>query len=1450
LNVKSLKLFSIDNDFTSDSPAKTSIQILFKPFKTKTMKVHIGLDIGSISINTVLLNDDKEVIENRYTYCLGKPFHVLKTVLSEIIEEYGTANIGLVAVTGSGGKQAAELIGGDFVNEIIAQSSSVAVLYPHVNTIIEMGGEDSKLIFMHGTETASHSQLSDFAMNSLCAAGTGSFLDQQAKRIGVSIENEFGNLALRSKKPPRIAGRCSVFAKSDMIHLQQIATPLHDIVAGLCFAVARNFKSTLGRGKTIKPPIIFQGGVAANAGMIRAFKEILEAKEEEFIIPEYYASMGAIGALYYVFKKADKGLSKFKGLEKIDTCLTQKNASNAAHNQLVESKAIYYKEIKKIDNWNGEKIEVSLGVDVGSLSTNLVLIDKDDNVIARRYLPTASKPINAIQRGLKEIYEEIGDRVVVKSAGSTGSGRYLTGDFIGADIIQNEITAQATAAIAHDPTVDTIFEIGGQDSKYIRIEDGVIVDFEMNKVCAAGTGSFLEEQAEKLDINIVEEFGEIALQSEQPVKLGNRCTVFMETDLNSHQQKGAAKEDLVGGLAYSIVQNYLQKVVGIKPVGEKIFFQGGVTNNKSVVAAFEKITGKPIIIPPHFDVTGAIGAAMLARKAVGNGQSTRFKGFEIYDLPFSLDSFPCKKCTNYCEIQRVRVGGEKKGLFYGGRCDRYDIAERKGKGEGIPNYFEERTELLMGNFEEKPENGKISIGIPRGLMLYYQQFPFWRTLFEELGFRVVLSEPSDQQMVKKSLEVMVAETCLPVEMMHGHVLNLFEKGVDYIFTPFIVDAKADKDNPTNNCNCPWVQTHPFMIKSAFAERPDMEKLLIPTLHFRYFGRVLNGELSKFMKEQFSISRSKVVKAIKKADEVQTAFEKEVKIRGRLALASIPEGKKGLVILGRPYNTTDPLLNQRLVEKLINLETIPIPVDYMPIEEENIFDDYPMMYWPNGQKMIAASRLVRKNKNLYAVYLGNFRCGPDSFISHYVKEEMKGKPFLHLEVDEHSADAGMITRLEAFLDSLEGYQKVRAEKEEYRKKKRRTSEDKLTGRTLYFPYARDIVHAISAATRSIGIDSEVLPMVDETDLEIARKLTNGQECFPFICTTGSFVSKLMEPGADPSKIAFFMPDHNGPCRFGDYNKLHRIIFDRLGYEEAELITPSNDDSYASLAPGKAGNRFRMNAWKGIVAIDMLKKLLQEKRPYEINKGQTETLYNFWLQKVIKSVENNGKGLADTLEQAGEDFSQIPFKNGERRPLIAIVGEVFMRDNPFCSGYIVQKLEDLGAEIIMAPFAEWVVYSSYRYWRDSVWKGDIKGLFKSRVQQFAQHFIAKKLHNAVSCYVEMEREVPVKEMLRRTDPYVHHDYDGDPIASIGASSSLYETGISGVIHIMPFTCMPGTLISSVTTVFRKDHNNIPWENIPYDGQEDTGIDTRLQAFMHQAKEYRERNKLEDAMHLQPA
>ena len=1391
----------------------------------------LGIDIGSVSINTAVIDENNNILEEFYDYVHGRPFNVLKERLSSVLEKHPAETIRGIAITGSGGKLATELIGGVFVNEIIAQATSTGILYPEARTVIEIGGEDSKLIILEKDPENGHSRLVDFEMNSICAAGTGSFLDQQARRIGVPIENEFGIMALRSVDPPRIAGRCSVFAKSDMIHHQQIATPLHDIVAGLCFALARNFRSNVARSKEIIKPVIFSGGVAANIGMVRAFRETLNLTEGELIIPAHHAAMGAIGAVYYACaNKLD--MNHFSGTSKLEEYLAGTTTEFVSLPPLKESLAEYRKKVHFIRNGE-EKVRVYLGLDIGSLSTNVVLIDEKHRVVARRYLPTAGKPLEAIQKGMTEIFDEVGEEVIVLGAGTTGSGRYLTGDFIGADNIVNEITAQATAAIDFDPTVDTIFEIGGQDSKYISIENGVVVDFEMNKVCAAGTGSFLEEQAEKLNINIVEEFGCMALNSESPVKLGDRCTVFMESDLNSFMQKGARNENLVGGLAYSIVYNYLQKVVGDRRIGNKIFFQGGVTNNKAVVAAFEQVVGKSIIIPPHFDVTGAIGAAILAKRSMAEGQKTRFKGFDVRNATYKVSRFVCQGCTNHCEIRRVKIAGEKKSLYYGGRCEKYEIDDRKNITNNIPNLFTKRTEMLMEGFVEKESWKSTSIGIPRALMVFYQQFPFWRTFFEQLGFTVVISKESDKSLMTKSIETITAETCLPVELMHGHVIDLLEKGVDFIFLPFIVNGKQKEGNNTFNCNCPWVQTYPFMIKAALRGKVDESKLLIPTLHFRFFERALIKEMTEYFNEKFGINKTEIRRAVIIADKVQVSFEKRLIDYGSEVLSSIPENCRPVVLLGRPYNSTDQHLNLGLIEKLINQNVMPIPLDMLDLSPFNIFANYRNMYWPNGQKLIAAAQFVAKNEKFHAVYISNFRCGPDSFIWHYVTEELKGKPFLHLEIDEHSADAGMVTRIEAFLDSLKG-----AEKNEkkivtiFRPRPGPASPQK--DRVMYFPYMHDGAYLIAAAARSCGIASEVLPKQTEEDLAIGRKYTSSKECFPMICTTGSFLKKLMEPGADPSKISFFMPDHNGPCRFGQYNQFQRILFDRLGFHDAELITPSNDTSYEDVA-GEHGQKFRINAWKGFVVADYLHKIHRETRPYELNKGDSDILYQDSLSRLERCIENGSSGLHKTLVGIASDFMAIKVDKSQRKPVVSLVGEIFMRDNAACNGNISNRLEDLGVEVIVAPFSEWISYSTYRFTRDSRWKNDKKGILKSKIQEIGQDAIAASLLRGIEKFTDHEKDVSLHDMLSLCNRYVNEFYDGDPAVAIGTSVALTKRGVSGIAAILPFTCMPGTLVASVSDTFRKDHNNIPFINVAYDGQDSVSFDTRLQAFVFQVKEF---------------
>jgi len=535
------------------------------------------------------------------------------------------------------------------------------------------------------------------------------------------------------------------------------------------------------------------------------------------------------------------------------------------------------------------RIDVYLGLDVGSISTNVVLIDSRKNLVAKTYLMTAGRPLEAVQKGLSIIGEKWADRVRVMGASTTGSGRYLTGDFIGADIIRNEITAQATAAADIDPEVDTIFEIGGQDSKYISLDKGVIVDFMMNKVCAAGTGSFLEEQAEKLGISIRDEFGALALSSKDPVRLGERCTVFMESDLVHHQQQGCARDDLVAGLSYSIVENYLNRVVEDRRVGNRIFYQGATAQNKGIVAAFEHVTGKPITVPADCDVTGAIGAALLAMKE-RDWKESGFKGFELSKSVYTIKSFECKHCPNRCEIRKVTIEGSKP-FFYGSRCERYEKAEKKTGGEQIPDLFKEReTWLLETPFQEVTRTGKRGrIGIPR-TMFFLELMPFWVTFFEALGYTVVISEQTNKRLIAKGVERMVAETCFPIKVAHGHILDLISKGIDTIFLPHIVDLKKQSPDFEFSYICPYSQALPYIVHSAINFTELGVHLIQPVLYFgRGYGQLLRG--LKRLGGRLGISSAEIRRATEQAEAAQERFYLRMSHRGSEILSGLrPEQK--------------------------------------------------------------------------------------------------------------------------------------------------------------------------------------------------------------------------------------------------------------------------------------------------------------------------------------------------------------------------------------------------------------------------------------------------------------------------------------------------------------------------------------------------------------------------------
>ena len=968
--------------------------------------------------NGLAVAEGRPVLVTTYRRIKGSPAEATQVLLDELLAVLPGGKVDGVRVTGSGGRLIGQALEASFENEFRAITRGIAALHPGTRTIFEMGGETSKFIRLEASDEAGCAGIADYQTNGDCAAGTGSFMDQQASRLLYDIE-DVGDIVLDAGKAASIAGRCSVFAKSDMIHAQQKGYEPPEVLRGLCDAVMRNFKGTIAKGKVVEAPIAFIGGVAANKGAVQALRETFHLADDDLFVPTFHSSMGAVGAALI---EADYEDARAAAVGSLDAGRLPLADFPVSEPLSMERVVLLRSMAETLDlDGDGAAVDAYMGIDIGSVSTNLVVIDTQGRVIKEIYTKTDARPVEVVSKGLTDIWSEIGTRINLLGVGTTGSGRELIGELCGADIITDEITAHKTGAdfISRkiDREVDTIFEIGGQDSKFISLQDGIVVDFAMNEACAAGTGSFLEEQAEKLGINIIDEFARLALSSSAPIKLGERCTVFMERDVMAYQQRGARREDLVAGLAFSIATNYLNRLVRERTVGDCIFFQGGTAYNDAVAAAFSQILGKDIIVPPHNGVMGALGMALLARERMQRtGEPTSFRGWDLGQVDYTVVDFVCKGCSNECDVRQFTIEGQK--TYWGDKCsDRYRKPAKVDKEPVIADLIAFREERLMAPYEaalERVPESAPTIGLARSLYSY-DRLPFWATFFADLGFRPVLSPESDKQIREAGVALTVAEPCFPIRVAHGHAQWLLRQGVDYVFLPNQVNEETEF-RQYNSHACPWGQTLPFVVRTAPGLEEYGDRFLYPRVMFRDGREGLVRDLAG-MGATLGVGKVRLRAALDKAYAAHNQFRAALLAAGREALRTLEEaGELGIVLVGRPYNMYDKGVNMDIPRKLRKFYGVNVvPLDFLPIKGIDIDPIVPNMYWNYGRKILQAATYVRGREHLHLIYMTNFKCGPDSYIKHYVREA-SGKPFLTLQFDEHQNDAGAMTRCEAYLDS--------------------------------------------------------------------------------------------------------------------------------------------------------------------------------------------------------------------------------------------------------------------------------------------------------------------------------------------------------------------------------------------------------------------------------------------------
>lgn len=1370
------------------------------------MATYLGVDVGSVSLNVVVTDSDNNIILKRYVRTQGRPVEAAQSVFGELLASGTDFEFSGAVVTGSGKQILSEAIGAGVINEIVAHAMGAWTVHPDVSSIIEIGGQDSKFIQVGRDEEGGH-YLKDHSFNELCAAGTGAFLDQQAERLGLSLP-EFSELAAGAGQPARLSGRCSVFAKTDMIHLQQKATPVDEIAAGLCFALARNYLAALCRGRHPTGPVLFQGGVASNLGVVRAFREILGLDETELIRPANHDVIGAFGAAVHASKNPFEQPVR---LSQMYQGLMQAGGSVAEASSL--KPLVMRDSVVSTCDVQASAGPQFLGLDVGSVSTKAVILNSEKQCVASCYIPTAGRPVDAIREVFSILLQSVPANTDVTHVCCTGSGRYLAKALLGGGAVLDEISSQAAGAVHFFPDVDTIIEIGGQDSKYIRLSGGRIERFQMNRACAAGTGAFLEEQCGRLGISIKDDFARLAFLSKSPVRLGSRCTVFMDSDLVHHVQRGTPTADVCAGLAYSIGQNYLEKVVGSRPVGTRVLFQGGVARNQAVHSVFCELLGREVISHPWPEVSGAFGAALTA---LGDNADRRHS-FSLKNtvIDAETETFECKKCANLCEIRKISLPAGRKA-FFGSICGRFEREDAEPMQ--ADDAFTVRERLLFegadrGRNGSAPDRGVI--GVPFALSMT-DYLPFWDTFFGTLGYTTVFSQQSRRDIVEWGLAHVPGDFCYPMKVLFGHVHQLQTQGINRLFIPHLrmFTPAAEK---IARYACPYTQAAPFVVR----ENTDAE---VVALEYP-----VDGEADWWVTDvsaSLGVPHDEVEAALDVAQAAQQRFVDGCREEGRKLLERLAaENRRGCVLLGRPYNTTDRYVNLNMARRLSELGIEPIPYDFMPLGDDALPPLWNRIRWGYGRKLVQAARVLKHHKNLGAVIVTNFGCGPDAFVDQYLEHELADTPHIVLELDDHQAEAGLVTRLEAFSRTF----KVRDPEHPVvvvTGAAPGEPDRPLREYTFYIPSFMDHAYAFTGALKSCGCKTVLLPPTDDESWELGLQHAYGRECHPFISLLGDLLKAARRPDFVAKDACYFAPSYFGPCLLPQYLLALHLILQKVGLGDVTVMNISDPPTMKEL-----GNSYVVRMGLGCYAVDRLFKWKTEILPYELNPGEVAAVHKQNLEAIEDGLAH-GK-LFKALRESVARFKAVPLKaTSSGRPVVGIVGDVYTRINEHSNDRLYERLNDLGFEVwTSCSLIDVSVIGAEQLHKELERRGKHIYGFAAKAAIPGSKML---LHLVDRCFPEgirtpQERHFP--DVVKTSSRYTSYWIDKALSLNISRIEEFHQGGADGVINAMCHNCMLGNVTGALIASMRRDMDDMPVCNLVFEGLKSTHSTNRLEAFAHQ-------------------
>ncbi len=1370
----------------------------------------LGLDIGSVALKAVLLDAWGKQLASGHVVPQAGLAAGLREVLAPLVAFAPDARV-RVGITGQG-RASLESESCTLENEILCLLSALGSVHEPPRSVIEIGGHIARWVSLDRAPSG-QPRLVDFALNDQCAAGVGAFLVQQAGRLKMGIE-QFASAAAGARTGASIAGRCAVFAKSDMIHLQQKGTPVGEIAYGLCLALARNFQATVLKGRRIPQPIGIGGGGALNDGLVRAFREVLDADGTQLCVLPDPLLLGAIGAARIATRQAAT-LPLGEVVEHLASRVPAQTPRGGGAALVDDVPASSRRSMRAPSG----PFEAWLGVDLGSVSTDFALLSGDGEVLDGIYLPTRGRPIEVLREGLGMLRERYGEGLTVIGVGTTGSGRHLAGRLLGADLVKNEITAQLAGTLHFFPDVDTIFEIGGQDSKYIRVDGGRIDEFVMNKVCAAGTGSFLEEQCELLGIDVKSDFSREARGCAEAPDLGARCTVFMETELINARRLGACLSDLCAGLADSVARNYLQKVVGSHAIGRRIVFQGGVAANRAVVAAFERQLGRRISVHPHNGISGAIGVALLAREHL-QGRATAFKGLDAIGSHQSR-TFECRHCENRCEVTQISIGGSK--VHFGDTCERYTVRDHDaaGRGSEVPNLFAERDVLWQQSLEAAAPGtgrGRGVIGFPRA-STFFEHLPFWATFFGQLGFEVVLSPPTSMHTLELGTRHLPTETCLPIKMTFGHVAALQSLGADVVFLPSLV---AMDERPGSDAYvCPYTQAAPFMVRSSVPQ-----DILTPEVS-------LAGDFATFeegMREtaaKLGIARDEMLEAWAAADLAQKGFHAKLVERGKQVLQG--DFESALVILGRPYNLNDPFQNLNLGRHFARLGVLAIPQSFLPSDEVDLASLGHDLPWRFTRDAMRAALFASQDPRLHPVLVTSFGCGPDAFLQKHLAVALPGANLLALEFDEHRGEAGMVTRIEAFLDRIANAQSTPSRRAVQLVRHRSKDAQPMAGRRVAIPYFADHAYAFEGLLRGMGADASILPIPDDTIRAAGEGAGSGKECHAYAMLLGDLVRLAERSSGAPS--TYMYPGTTIPCLMMQFADGFQIDLAQRGLENITVLSPNSREMLELFGIGGSSL-----LWRGLVAVELLLRWLCENRPYELVQGSVDEAHQANLRDLSASMAVDD--MASFLERAVDRMASVRVDRSVPRPLVGVAGDIYTRINDSANLGLWRMLESMGCEVWPAPFlVDNMEFGLPQEFGSSLRRRRFGDALVAGLLMMRKEWNSWPVRRRLSPMVVRGAEPGYEDTLRLATPYVGAGSQQLLLLNVAKMVDFAQRGADGVINAMCLNCMYGTTSAALIDRIRADHGGIPMVSLVYAGTDNAALRTKIETFVHQVRAFRQ-------------